>query len=416
MTTPSPDVHDRRPLITLLVANTISQLGNSFAFLAIPWFVLATTDSAAQVGLTVAVVSVPAIVVGLLGGAVVDRLGYRQTSIVSDIASGVTTLLIPLLYFTVGLPFWGLLTLVFLGAILDGPGNTARAALYPDLIARSGMAMDRANAAFSTTSRVAGVLGPPLAGVLIAVVGPANLLWVNAASFAISALLVRLRVPDAAPATEPRSGGGIQGYVADVREGFRFLRHDGLLLGITLSLALGVLIAEPFYGVILPVYANEVLDSPAQLGLIFAGLGAGSIIGNLVFVAIARRVSRRTIYYGGFLVRALCLAVMLTMPPWWVIAGAIVIGAIAFEPINPTLMAIRQERVPAGMRGRVFGAMGALGMMAQPVGLLGYGFLLEAMAIDGALRIFVLLNLALPVALLLIRALRRMDERPAQPA
>ena len=334
----------------------------------------------------------------MLGGAVVDRLGYRRTSIISDVASGLTTLLIPLLYTTVGLPFWQLLGLVFLGAVLDGPGNTARAALYPDLIARSGMTIDRANAAFSMTGRVAGVLGPPLAGVLIAVVGPANLLWVNAASFVISAGLVWQRVPDHATAVGPRLASGIRGYVGEVAEGLRFLRRDGLLFALTVSIALGVLIAEPFYGVILPVYATDVLGSSTQLGLIFAGLGAGSIIGNLVFVGIAGRVSRRTIYFGGFVVRALCLAVMLTTPPWWAIATAIVIGAIAFEPLNPTLMAIRQERVPAGMRGRVFGAMGALAMSAQPVGLLGYGFLLTAMGIDRALVVFVLLNLALPVA------------------
>ncbi len=410
----NPPSHDRQPLQALLVANTISQLGNSFAFLAIPWFVLATTGSAAQTGLTLAVASFPAILVGLFGGAVVDRLGYRRTSIVSDIASGVTTLLIPLFHLTVGLPFWGLLALVLLGAVLDGPGNTARAAIYPDLIARAGVTVDRANAAFSTTSRVAGVLGPPLAGVLIALVGPANLLWVNAASFIVSAALIRLRVPDLAVEAEPRQAGGFSGYIADVRAGFRFLRSDGLLLGLALSIAMGVLIAEPFYGVILPVYATDVLGSSAQLGLIFAGLGAGSIVGNLLFVAIAGRVSRRAIYYGGFGVRALCLVVMLFSPPWWAIAAAVVIGAIAFEPINPTLMAIRQERVPSGMRGRVFGAMGALSMSAQPVGLMGYGFLLGALGLDRALVLFVVLNLALPVALLGIPALRRMNDGPGR--
>ncbi len=398
-----------RPVVALLAANTISQVGNTFSILAIPWFVLATTGSAGQTGLTVAVGTLPVIVVGVFGGAVVDRLGYRTSSIVSDVASGLSTLLIPLLYLTVGLAFWQLLALVFLGAVLDGPGRTARLAIFPDLVARTAMPLDRANAAYSMTGRVAGLLGPPLAGVLIAAVGPANLLWVNAATFAVSAGLVATSIPAARRPTPTGLGGGLTGYLAEVRAGFRFLYGRATLFWMIVAFSLGSLIAEPLYAVIQPVYANEVYGSALPLGFIFAALGAGSLVGNLVYAVAAPRLSRSLLLYGGFAMRALCFTVLLAVPPWWVIAAAIFVSASTFEPINPMSMSVMQEQIPAGMRGRVFGAWSAVGASTLPVGILTYGFLLSGIGLQATLAVFVAVNVALPVAMLFLPSLRTLS-------
>lgn len=67
----------RRPMFALLAVNTISQLGNTFSMLAIFWFVLATIGSASKTGMTVAVGVVPFILIGIFGGAIVDRIGYN---------------------------------------------------------------------------------------------------------------------------------------------------------------------------------------------------------------------------------------------------------------------------------------------------------------------------------------------------
>ncbi len=398
----------RRPVVALLVANTVSQLGNTFSALAIPWFVLATTGSAGLTGLTVAVGTLPVIVAGIFGGVVVDRLGYRTASVVSDIASGLTTLLIPLLYLTVGLAFWQLLALVFLGALLDGPGQTARLAIYPDIVQRTTLSLDRANALYSTTRRIAGLLGPPLAGALIAVIGPANLLWVNAATFAVSAGIVGLMLPgvDRVVARAADGVDGFRSYLGEVREGFRFLFSRSVLVWMIAAFSLGGLIAEPLYAVILPVYANEIYSSALPLGLIFAALGAGSLVGNLVYAAVAPRLSRSVLLFGGFGIRALCFTVLLAVPPWWVIAVAIFVSASVFEPINPMSMSVMQEQVPAGMRGRVFGAVSAVGASTLPLGVLVYGFLMSALGLETTLAIFVAVNVALPLAMLLLPSLR----------
>src|SRR5690349_8447241 len=104
----------RQPIWALLAGNLISGLGNIFAMLAIPWFVLATGGSASQTGLTVAVGTVPYVLVGIFGGAIIDRVGPKRTAIISDVFSGISVALIPLLHTTIGLEFWQLLVLVFL--------------------------------------------------------------------------------------------------------------------------------------------------------------------------------------------------------------------------------------------------------------------------------------------------------------
>lgn len=408
--------HDRQPITGLLAANTISQIGNEFSYLAIPWFVLATTGSASQTGITVAVGVVPMILVGILGGAIVDRLGYKTSSIVSDILSGVSVLLIPLLYQTVGIAFWQLLALVFLGAVLDGPGRTARMALFPELVHRAGLDLDRSNAGYQTTSRIAELLTPPLAGILIAVIGAANLLWLNALSFLFSTLIIARLVPAIALSATKVPMGGWRGYLREVRAGFQFVFGKPVLVWMTLSFAVGSLVAEPLYAVILPVYANREWGSAVQLGFIFSALGAGSLIGNGVYVALSSRLSRSRLLIGGFAVRALAFSVMLTMPEWWVVAVAVFIGAVALEPINPMTMSVLQEQVPSGMRGRVFGARGALQSSTLPIGIVVYGFLISSLGLQNTLVVFVVLNLALPVLMASSKVLRTIPRMaPAKP-
>lgn len=385
----------------------VSQIGNSLSYLAIPWFVLTTTGSATSTGVAVAVGALPVIVAGIFGGAIVDRLGYKPTSVVSDIASCVTVLLIPILHQTIGIAFWQLLVLVFLGALLDMPGSSARSSLFPDLVIGTGITLERANAAYSVTSRLASLLSAPIGGILIAALGATTLLYIDAATFAISAAIVALRVPSR-PTAHAMSDAArrIDRYLADVREGFAFILRDKQLLWMIVSFSLGRLLAEPLYAVILPVYVNERYGSAVNLGFIFTGLAVGSLLGNVIFAGLHRHLPRSVVIIGGFAMRAIAFWVLFFVPPWGVIAGAIFMGAVLFEPINPLSMTIYQERVPAGMRGRVFSARIALGSGTLTVGILVYGSLLDRIGLDATLVLFVIINSALPIAMFLNPVLR----------
>lgn len=396
----------RLPLFTLLAANAISFTGNALAMVAIPWFVLETTGSASRTGLTAAVVAVAAILAAVIGGSAVDRLGYRRMSVVSDVASAVPVALVPVLYYTTGIAFWQLLVLVFLGALLDTPGNSARLALLPELADRAGMPLERANAAMQSIQRGASLAGAPLAGLLVALFGAANVLLVDAATFVVSAALVAFAVPATAapPPSGPRGG-----YFAELLDGWRFVRGERLVLAIVLTIAITNCLDAPLFSVLLPVYANTVLGSAVSLGLIVAAFGGGSMVGAVVYGAVGHRLPRRATFVGSFFLVGLPFWAFASLPPLWVaIAAAAAIG-IASGPLNPLIMTVLQERVPDGMRGRVFGIVTAVAYAVTPLGMLAAGYLVEWVGLRATLVGLAASYLVVTLGMLLTPALRRMD-------
>src|SRR5688572_855335 len=192
---PTAARRDRVGIVALLSANAISLSGNQVTMFALPWFVLETTGSAAQTALVAATQMVAFLLAALTGGVVVDRFGPKWLSVVSDVASGLSIAAIPILMHTIGLALWQVLVLAFLGAMLDSPGSNARYGIITDLIDLTGWRSERVYSAFSSADGVARIGGPILAGGLIAWVGAVNALWVDAASFAVSAVLITVLVP-----------------------------------------------------------------------------------------------------------------------------------------------------------------------------------------------------------------------------
>src|SRR5262245_3638936 len=114
----------RAPLYALYTADAISLAGNAVAQIAIPWYVLTTTGSATLTALVVFFEFLPIVIAAFLGGVVVDRLGFRVSSVVADLASAATVAAIPLLATTLGIQTWQLMVLVFVAALVDAPGAT----------------------------------------------------------------------------------------------------------------------------------------------------------------------------------------------------------------------------------------------------------------------------------------------------
>jgi MFS family permease len=183
-------VRSRAPLIALAGAGAVSLTGNALMRVAVPWFVLSTGRSAAQVGLTFFFETLPLFLGSFFGGVLVDGLGHKRSSVVADLASGTTLAVVPLLHALGALPFELLLGLVFVGAFLDAPGAAAHQALLPEAAEEAGAGLERAFAAYQTICSLAGVVGPVVGGALVAVVGATGVLLVDAATFAFSAVVI----------------------------------------------------------------------------------------------------------------------------------------------------------------------------------------------------------------------------------
>lgn len=355
------------PLYALFAANAVSLVGNVFTLIAIPWFVLQTSGSATQTGITGFFAIAPTVLAGFLGGTLIDRLGYKRTSVIADLASGATTALIPLLYFTVGLEFWQLLVLVFLGSLLDAPGGTARSALLPELAEQAGMPIERATSLTHVIERGANLVGAPLAGLLISVIGTQNVLWLDAASFLVSAGIVGLVI--AAPAIVKKEAAS-SNYFGEMQDGFRFILRDRLILAIVVMVMLTNFLDAIFWGVVRPVYVKQVFGEALNLGLLIAANGGGAVIGGLTFAAIGHRLPRHLTFVGAFMLAGTQFWIYALQPSFAVLLVATLITSIGAGPLNPIIGAVEFERIPADMRGRVFGAITAGAWLAMPLGML----------------------------------------------
>ncbi|MEU5715564.1 MFS transporter [Streptomyces sp. NPDC020403] len=380
----------RVPLVAVLAANSISTAGTSLTLIGVPWFVLETTGSAGRAGVVAFCATLPVVVAALTGGPVIDRIGRRRVAVASDTVCGAAVAAVPLLHHAGVLDFWMLCALMALNGLVHTPGSTARYVLVPDLAAHAGTTLARAASLFDAVSRGARMVGAALAGVLIATLGAETVLLLDAATFAVSALLVAagvrgVRAAEPARAATPVSPGT---YRTELREGYAYVLGHRLLLCVVLMVMLMNGTDQGWNAVLLPVHAEGELGGATDLGLLTAVFGAGGLTGALLYGAVGHRFSRRAVFTVCVVLcgapRFLVAAVTGTTLP---LAVTMALSGVAGGMLNPILTTVTYERVPEALRSRVSGALTAGCELAMPVGGLAAGLLVEGVGARGALLV-----------------------------
>lgn len=397
------------PLGAFFTANLISYVGDRLTLLAIPWFVLQTTGSVAKTGITAFFTTLPAIISTFFSGLLIDRLGYKRTSVIGDIASGISTLLIPLLYHTSGLAFWQLLALAFLGGLMKAPGETARSSMLPDLGKASQVRMERVNAIGDGMMRVSGLLGAPLAAILIVLIGASNLLWLDATSFFISAVLIGLMIPYR-QSTARVAGQDIP--TSSLQQSLRFIVHNRMLCSVMAAVLVTNLLDAGLFSVAQPVYASQIWRSVLPLGLLTATFGGFAFLSTLLFSIFGHYLPRRITFALCFIavgMRFWALGLLLPLPALVFIYA---LNGLVVGPINPIGMTVMQEIIPSEMRARVFGISSAGFMAGVPLGGLLCGYLIPWIGLFPTLFTMAILYLLATGSLLINPALKAMDAQP----
>lgn len=402
----------RRGIVGLLAANGISALGTRMSMLAIPWFVLTTTGSAAETGIVAFAETAPYVVVMGIGGPWVDRLGAWRVAIGGELAAGVAIGLIPILHFggQLSLPLLALLAALVGG--VRGAGEIGNRVLVPALAGEAAMPLERASGLLDGISRIASMIGVPTAGVLIALLSAPAVIVIDAISFLASGLLIAAVVPRrAAPARHP--GETTEGYLAQLGAGLRYLRGDRLLLGIAFMVLVTNLIDSAGASVLVPVWGQERLGSPVGIGIISGVFGLGAVAGNALLSWLAPQLPRRLVYGVGFLIaggpRFAAMALTSTVEPMLVVAF---VAGFGIGSINPILGAVEYERVPRHLQARVLGAMGALAWAGIPFGAIVGGALVGSMGLTATLWIAAAAYGVTTLAPFIFPAWREMERRP----
>lgn len=400
----------KRGLVILLVADGVSIVGSRMSMLALPWFTLATTGSAAKAGVVAFAEMLPYVLACAAGGPALDRVGARRASVLADTASVLAVASIPLLHSAGMLHFGVMAGLVGVAGLLRGFGDTAKKVVFPWVVEASGVVLTRATSLRDGLGRLAGLVGAPLAGVLIAAFGAPNVLLLDAGTFAFAAILVAAALPYSG-AAEAR----VEPYLRSLRTGLRFVAGNPLIRAIVVMLFATNLFDAAYGSVLAPVWGRDVAGSPSALGVLFGVFGAGAVLGNVVFTALAPRMPRFASYTVGFLIGGAPRFLALGLADDLRLVYAVVfVAGIAIAAINPILGALMYERVPEALQSRVLGLSTAVAWAGIPLGGLLGGWAVELLGLRPAWLLFGGLYLLVTLLPFGQPAWRNVD-RPAEP-
>ncbi|WP_129666266.1 MFS transporter [Phytoactinopolyspora endophytica] len=372
-----------RGLVGVLAAQAVAWTGTRLSAIALPWFVLTTTGSAAQTGVVVFVEMTPYVLIQVLSGPLIDRVGPRRISITGDLVSMGVVSLIPLLHAADLLSFGLLLPLVAVVGAFRGPADASKGVFIPAMTRAARVPLERGTGLTGTIERLASTVGPAVGGVVVAVVGGAYALVITAVLFGLGAAIIAMTTP---PSEAPADGEAGESYLSRLRSGAEFLRKERLLRSIAGMVAVTNLLDAAWASVLLPVWARNGGHSPAVIGFVVGVMSAFAALSSLGSAAIAHRLPRRPVYLIGFLIAGAPRFVVLALgAPVWVIAVVYAVSGLGSGFLNPIIGAIQFERVPPEMYGRVRTLVVAVAWSGMPFGGLVGGGLIALAGLSPAL-------------------------------
>ncbi|HKC91814.1 MAG TPA: MFS transporter, partial [Candidatus Limnocylindria bacterium] len=255
----------------------VSMSGTWIELTATTWLLYQLTNSPFLLGLGGVFRGLPIFVFALVGGAVADRVERRRLLLITQSASVLTSLILGALVVTGNIAFWHIYVMNLINATVaafDAPG---RQSLFPTLVPKG--QLQNAITLNAMLFRTSNLVGPAIAGILIARVGLASPFFVNAISyFAIIGGLLAMRIPPVAA----RTRGSIR---EDLVGGLRYVRASAILpLVLTIEAVLSVFGHNQ---AIITIFARDVLGADAQgLGLLLSSIGLGAIVGMAALIVI----------------------------------------------------------------------------------------------------------------------------------
>lgn len=362
----------------LFSGQTVSQIGDSMNKVALLWFVYQLTGSAFKMTVIGLLQTIPPLIFGPLIGVYLDRMRKKPVMIGVDLIRTVLVMLVPLLYAMEALTLERLYLLVFATSIVSTVFGPALASAVPLIVPRT--QLTAANALIQSTTNIGLLIGPAVSGVGIATIGAHNVLYLDAATFMVSALcLMPIRLRESMPGDAKTAGG--PGLVQDLLVGFRFVfvQHRTVFL-LMLTAALYSLGSGAFV-FLLPVFATQLLDASAvELGWLWSSLGVGMLAASAWLARVNQGNIRDRLRLISLALAvsavAVCTLGMLEAPA--MAAALIVVFGGSTAVFIPIVWAILQELTPEHLMGRVFTTFSTGAMASAMAGMMGFGWAADA--------------------------------------
>jgi len=392
-----------RSILGLIAAELVSLTGSSMTFVALPWFVLVTTGSTAKLGWVMAAQLIPVGLFGIPAGSLISRLGAKRTMLVSDAARGPLMVVLPVLHWTGNLSFPAVLAVAFAVGCFTAPYFSSSRLVIPEVVGDDERRVAEVNAVVGGANTSTLIVGPVLAGILIAATNPSVVLVVDAATYAFSFLTIAtvVRAGKRVDASEESRG---------LLAGLRYLMRDPLLGPLLVVACVLNLVVE---GLIVGINALAYFQysSAHVAGFLFGAFGVGSLLGAVLAQQLVSRVD---------LLKLAAIAIV-TMPlPLWALAvkmpwGAALVVLAAFSLggplVNAPVLGILTTKPPEALRPKVMTAVMTMATGAGPLGFLAAGEALRVMSLQ---TLFVVIAALLTVISVAFAAVLRRGSEPDQ--
>jgi len=340
-------------------------------FLALPWFVLQTTGSTARMGLVIAAELAPMAILGIPSGTFISRLGARRAMLVADFARAPLIASIPVLHAAGVLSLPLLLVIVALVGCFNAPYFAAQRVVLPEIVGEDEQAVGQANALIEGGSRLASLVGPSTAGLLIVAIGSTNVIYVDAGTYVVSFLLVKVLVPHRRRVADTGESGG-------VLDGLRFLVRDRLL-GPMIGSVIVANMAGPALSVgLLALAYRDYGQSSRVAGVLVAATSAGAIFGVIAAMRLLTRVAPFTLATVAFVGGVLPLWVLTVKAPVALLVVALAVFGASTPLINAPVLGALTMRTPEVLRAKVMAAVITVATLAGPLGATAAGPLIGA--------------------------------------
>ncbi len=362
----------------LFAGETISVLGDQFHFVALTWLALQLTGSGLVLGTVLMTAAIPRAAFMLLGGAFSDRFSPRTLMLTSNVIRAVVVGILAALVLTGQAELWQLYVLAAIFGIVDAFFYPALNTIVPMLVPERQLAP--ANALVQSAQQVMGLLGPALAGAMVAIVQTGPAFVIDAASFAVAAFaLLLIRGGRRQASVRDAQGGNV---LAAIGDGVRAAWADPAVRSIVvLTTTMNFAIVGPM-SVGLAILADTRFDGgAAAFGLLFSAFGAGAVVGAIAAGSIPRPAHLGAVTLAMTTLLGVGLA-GIGIAPTLVIALAIHAAmGLLIGFVNVQAIAWLQARIPDERRGRVMSlvTLGSVGL--APVSLAVAGALVELGAV-----------------------------------
>ncbi|MCH9046406.1 MAG: MFS transporter [SAR324 cluster bacterium] len=366
-------------LLTLWGGEFASRIGESIFQIALLWYLLELTESSLHTGVVTMISYLPAFVVGVWAGVVVDRLDYRRVLLAANLCRIALAAGIPLLFLAGALPVAGIAAMGFLISGATAFFNPARDAIIPLLARRSELL--GANSLVQSAWQFSLVIGPLLAAAGAEFLPTVHLFFGVSLAFALS-LLVLLRLglrgllapPDGAPAESALATAPPGGFFAEFRGGLGYLWSERRVFWIWIITLLNnfFLMGPVFVG--MPVYVRSYLGGTFRdYGLIEATYAGGMIVATWLIGRFGARFNPLHVLF-----LALIYDGLTYVPLLWVttVKGTlliILIHSLGIPAITISRITALHRIVPQALQGRVFSYfhLAVAGMTALSIGVVG---------------------------------------------